>query len=114
MAEHRRSDRDGGRCACRPARRADGGGIGDAGPLRPRASGGAAGDAIFLTETAYLADVVRPASAWPEKTGTVTNTDRIVQMGRRALDPPGEARQDLWIIQQVARHLGLDWNYAGP
>ncbi len=69
---------------------------------------------IFLTETAYLADVVLPASAWPEKAGTVTNTDRIVQMGRRALDPPGEARQDLWIIQQVARRLGLDWNYAGP
>ena len=44
---------------------------------------------IFLTETAYLADVVLPASAWPEKTGSVTNTDRIVQMGRRALDMPG-------------------------
>ncbi len=69
---------------------------------------------IFLTETAYLADVVLPASAWPEKTGTVTNTDRIVQMGRRALDMPGEARQDLWIIQQIAKRLGLDWNYEGP
>jgi len=69
---------------------------------------------IFLTETAYLADVVLPASAWPEKTGTVTNTDRMVQMGRRALDMPGEARQDLWIIQQIANRLGCGWNYAGP
>jgi formate dehydrogenase major subunit len=69
---------------------------------------------IFLTETAYLADVVLPASAWPEKTGTVTNTDRMVQMGRRALDMPGDARQDLWIIQQLANRLGCGWNYAGP
>src|SRR5258705_151283 len=69
---------------------------------------------IFLTETAYLADVVLPASAWPEKTGTVTNTDRMVQLGRRALELPGEARQDLWIIQQIAQRLGLDWNYQGP
>ncbi|HEX4859175.1 MAG TPA: formate dehydrogenase subunit alpha [Usitatibacteraceae bacterium] len=68
---------------------------------------------IFLTETAYLADVVLPASAWPEKTGTVTNTDRMVQLGRRALDLPGDARQDLWIIQQMARRLGLDWDYPG-
>ena len=68
---------------------------------------------IFLTETAYLADIVLPASAWPEKAGTVTNTDRMVQIGRRALDMPGEARQDLWIIQQLARRLGLAWNYAG-
>jgi formate dehydrogenase major subunit len=69
---------------------------------------------IFLTETAYLADVILPASAWPEQTGTVTNTDRMVQLGRRALDPPGEARQDLWIVQQMARRLGLDWRYEGP
>jgi formate dehydrogenase major subunit len=68
---------------------------------------------IFLTETAWYADVVLPASAWPEKTGTVTNTDRMVQMGRRALDPPGDARQDLWIIQQIAIRMGLDWNYPG-
>jgi formate dehydrogenase major subunit len=68
---------------------------------------------IFLTETAYLADVVLPASAFPEKTGTFTNTDRMVQLGRRALDLPGDARQDLWIIQQLAQRLGLDWNYAG-
>jgi formate dehydrogenase major subunit len=69
---------------------------------------------IFLTETAYLADVVLPASAWPEKTGTVTNTDRMVQMGRRALDMPGDARQDLWIIQELGKRLGCDWNYTGP
>jgi formate dehydrogenase major subunit len=68
---------------------------------------------IFMTETAWYADVVLPASAWPEKTGTVTNTDRMVQMGRRALDPPGDARQDLWIIQQIASRMGLPWNYEG-
>jgi formate dehydrogenase major subunit len=69
---------------------------------------------IFLTETAYLADVVLPATAWPEKDGTVTNTDRMVQLGRKALDAPGEAKPDLWIIQELARRLGLDWNYTGP
>jgi formate dehydrogenase major subunit len=67
---------------------------------------------IFLTETACLADVVLPASAFPEKTGTFTNTDRIVQLGRQAIDPPGEARQDLWIIQQIAREMRLDWQYG--
>src|SRR5947207_2128101 len=69
---------------------------------------------IFLTETAYLADVVLPATAWPEKEGTVTNTDRMVQLGRRALKAPGEAREDLWIIVELAKHLGLAWNYAHP
>ncbi len=69
---------------------------------------------IFLTETAYLADVVLPATAWPEKDGTVTNTDRMVQLGRKALDAPGEAREDLWIIVQLARRLGLDWSYQHP
>ncbi|MDO9422364.1 MAG: formate dehydrogenase subunit alpha [Herminiimonas sp.] len=66
---------------------------------------------IFLTETAYLADVILPASAFPEKNGTFTNTDRTVQMGRQAINPPGEAKQDLWIIQQMAKRLGCDWNY---
>ena len=69
---------------------------------------------VFLTETACYADVVLPASAWPEKDGTVTNSNRQVQMGRQALQPPGEARQDLWIIGQMANGLGLDWNYDGP
>ena len=67
---------------------------------------------IFLTETAYLADVILPASAFPEKTGSFTNTDRLVQIGRQAIDPPGEAKQDLWIIQQMATRLGLDWGYT--
>ncbi len=67
---------------------------------------------IFLTETAYLADVILPASAFPEKTGSFTNTDRLVQMGRQAIDPPGDARQDLWIIQSLAQRLGLAWNYG--
>jgi formate dehydrogenase major subunit len=68
---------------------------------------------IFMTETAWLADVVLPASAWPEKTGTVSNTDRMVQLGRQALPLPGDARHDLWIIQQLAGQLGLNWGYAG-
>lgn len=68
---------------------------------------------LFMTETAWLADVVLPASAWPEKTGTVTNTDRMLQLGRKAIDAPGEARQDLWIIQQMAKGLGLHWHYPG-
>jgi formate dehydrogenase major subunit len=68
---------------------------------------------IFLTETAYLADVILPASAFPEKTGSFTNTDRTVQIGRQALDPPGDARQDLWIIVQMAQRLGLDWSKYG-
>ena len=67
---------------------------------------------IFLTETACLADVILPASAFPEKTGSFTNTDRLLQLGRQALAPPGEARQDLWIIQQIAQRMGLDWNYG--
>ncbi|HEX8615080.1 MAG TPA: formate dehydrogenase subunit alpha [Telluria sp.] len=67
---------------------------------------------IFLTETAYLADVILPASAFPEKTGSFTNTDRLVQIGRQAIDPPGQARQDLWIIGQMAQRLGLDWHYG--
>ncbi|MBW8268845.1 formate dehydrogenase subunit alpha [Caldovatus aquaticus] len=69
---------------------------------------------LFLTETAALADVVLPASAWPEKDGTVTNTNRQVQMGRKAVEPPGEARQDLAIIVEMARRLGLGWSYAHP
>lgn len=68
---------------------------------------------IFLTETAALADVVLPASVFAEKTGTFTNTDRMVQLGRRALTSPGEAKQDLWIIQQLARRIGVQWDYPG-
>src|SRR5262245_13255370 len=69
---------------------------------------------IFLTETGYLADIILPATAWPEKVGTVTNTDRMVQLGRKAIDEPGDARGDLWIINEIARGLVLDWNYSHP
>ncbi|HET9984565.1 MAG TPA: formate dehydrogenase subunit alpha [Longimicrobiales bacterium] len=69
---------------------------------------------IFLTETASFADVILPASAFAEKAGTYTNTDRRVQLGRPALPTPGQARQDLWIIQELARRLGEDWSYDGP
>jgi formate dehydrogenase major subunit len=69
---------------------------------------------IFLTETAKYADVVLPASAWAEKDGTVSNTNRQVQMGRAALPLPGNARLDWWQIQEIARRMGLSWNYTGP
>jgi formate dehydrogenase major subunit len=69
---------------------------------------------IFLTETAAYADVILPASAWPEKDGTVTNTNRQVQMGRKALPLPGDTKQDWWLIQEIARRIGLDWNYQHP
>lgn len=69
---------------------------------------------LFVTETAQFADVILPAAAWSEKSGTVTNTNRQVQMGRAALSPPGEARPDWWIIQEMARRFGLDWDYHGP
>jgi formate dehydrogenase major subunit len=69
---------------------------------------------IFLTETAWHADVILPATAFPEKTGTFTNTNRQVQIGRQALEPPGDARQDWWIIQEIARRIGLDWPYTHP
>jgi len=69
---------------------------------------------IFLTETAYLADVVLAATAWPEKVGTVTNTDRMVQLGRKAIEPPGDAKEDFWLLNELARRLGLDWRYTHP
>jgi formate dehydrogenase major subunit len=69
---------------------------------------------LFLTETAAFADIILPASAWPEKDGTVTNTNRQVQMGRRALPLPGEAKVDWWITQEIARRIGLNWNYRHP
>jgi formate dehydrogenase major subunit len=68
---------------------------------------------LFLTETAMYADVVLPASGWPEKEGTVTNTNRQVQIGRQAIPMPGDARHDLWIIQEIANRLGCGWNYKG-
>ena len=69
---------------------------------------------IFMTETALFADIILPASAFPEKTGSFTNTDRRVQLGRQAVDPPGDAKQDLWIIQKIAHGMGLKWDYSGP
>jgi formate dehydrogenase major subunit len=69
---------------------------------------------LFLTETAVYADVILPASAWPEKDGTVTNTNRQVQMGRQALPLPGEAKHDWWLIQEIGRRIGLPWNYKDP
>ena len=69
---------------------------------------------LFLTETAFHADVVLPASAFAEKSGTFTNTDRRVQLARPVIRPPGDARQDWWILQELARRLGLDWQYETP
>jgi formate dehydrogenase major subunit len=69
---------------------------------------------IFLTETAEFADVVLPASSYMEKDGTYTNTDRRVQIGRKVLDPPGGARLDWEIVQELAQRLGLGWDYSGP
>ena len=69
---------------------------------------------IFLTETAYLADVVLAATAWPEKVGTVTNTDRMVQLGRKAIEPPGDARDDFWLLNELSRRVGVDWYYDHP
>ena len=69
---------------------------------------------IFLTETATYADVILPASAWPEKNGTVTNTNRQIQMGRKALLPPGEVKEDWWITKEIGKRIGLDWNYNHP
>ena len=69
---------------------------------------------IFITETANYADVILPASAFAEKTGTVTNTNRQVQMGRPALPPPGDAKEDWWITVELAKRLGLSWTYTHP
>jgi predicted molibdopterin-dependent oxidoreductase YjgC len=68
---------------------------------------------IFLTATAEIADVVLPAAAaWAETEGTVTNSERRVQRVRKALEPPGQARDDLWILFELARRLGHDWGEA--
>ena len=69
---------------------------------------------IFLTETAWHADVILPASAHAEKVGTFSNTNRQVQMARQCVPMPGDARHDWWIIAEVAKQLGLAWKYDGP
>jgi formate dehydrogenase major subunit len=67
---------------------------------------------IFLTETAEFADVILPASSYLEKDGTYTNTDRRVQLGRKVLDPPGQARVDWEVVQDIANRVGLGWSYT--
>ncbi|MBN7787086.1 formate dehydrogenase subunit alpha [Ponticoccus gilvus] len=67
---------------------------------------------IFLTETAYFADVILPASALYEKDGTVSNTNRQVQRVRPAVPPPGDARVDWRITVELAQRLGLPWDYS--
>ncbi len=69
---------------------------------------------IFLTETAEFADVILPASSYLEKDGTYTNTDRRVQRGRKVLDPPGGARADWQVLQDIANRIGLGWSYSSP
>ena len=66
---------------------------------------------IFLTETAEFADVILPASAFFEKEGTYTNTDRRVQIGRPALKPPGQARMDWEIVCEISTRMGYPMNY---
>jgi predicted molibdopterin-dependent oxidoreductase YjgC len=71
---------------------------------------------LFMTETAELADVVLPATAWAETDGTFVNTERRVQRVREAVPPPGQAKPDWWIVAQIAQRLGFpgfDWNHAG-
>ena len=69
---------------------------------------------IFITETANYADVILPASALYEKSGTVSNTNRQVQMVRPAVSPPGDAREDWWIEVELAKRCGLPWAYTHP
>jgi formate dehydrogenase major subunit len=69
---------------------------------------------IFLTETAEFADVILPATSYLEKDGSYTNTDRRVQRGRKVLDPPGEARQDWKIIQEMSNRIGFEMRYEDP
>jgi formate dehydrogenase major subunit len=66
---------------------------------------------IFLTETAEFADVILPATTYFEKTGTYTNTDRRVQMGRKVVDPPGEAKEDWKVICEIGNRIGISMNY---
>ncbi len=69
---------------------------------------------IFLTETAEFADVILPASAYLEKDGSYTNTDRRVQLGHKVLEVPGQARVDWEVVQDIANRLGLGWHYTSP
>ncbi len=69
---------------------------------------------IFMSETAHLADVVLPAASSLEKEGTFTNTERRVQLLRKVVEPPGEAKPDWWIIKEIAKRMGANWNYSSP
>jgi len=69
---------------------------------------------IFLTETAEFAHVILPSACWAEKEGTFTNTERRVQRVRKAVDPPGQARADWAILNELGQRLGLKGNYASP
>jgi formate dehydrogenase alpha subunit len=69
---------------------------------------------IFMTETARLADVVLPSTCFAEKNGTFSNTERKVQRVRKAVEPPGDAREDLWIISELSRRLGYPMDYRSP
>jgi len=69
---------------------------------------------IFITETAEFADVILPATSYLEKDGTYTNTDRRVQLGRKVMDPPGQARPDWQVTRDIANRLGLGWSYESP
>ena len=66
---------------------------------------------IFLTETAEYADVILPGTAFPEKDGTYTNTDRYVQLARKAINPPGQARTDWQVIAELTRRMGYPMSY---
>jgi predicted molibdopterin-dependent oxidoreductase YjgC len=67
---------------------------------------------IVLTETAQYADVVLPGRAFLEKEGTASNTERRVQMMHKVVEPAGESMDDWWIIMEIARRMGVSWNYA--
>jgi formate dehydrogenase major subunit len=70
---------------------------------------------ILMTATAEMADVVLPGSAaWAESGGTVTSSERRVQLCRKAVDPPGEARDDIMIMQDIANCMGAHWSYSSP
>ncbi len=67
---------------------------------------------LFLTETARCADVVLPGSSFAEKDGTFVNTERRIQLSRKAVDPPGQARDDLGIVLDLSRRLGVPTPYT--
>ena len=69
---------------------------------------------IFLTETAEYADVIFPAASWAEKDGTYTNTERRVQLLRKAVNPPGDSKPDWQIIKELSERMGYSMNYNSP